>query len=69
MGSQKFPVEGPKYRSTVSATAEVSDVSDGFTSRITVNYGGAGFKLASIITSTNLPTLITGAVDAVNTLV
>lgn len=52
---------------TTSATAEVSEVSDGFTSRIVVNYGGAGFKLASIITSTNLPTLITGAVDAVNT--
>ena len=52
---------------TTSATAEVSEVSDGYTSRIVVNYGGAGFKLASIITSTNLPTLITGAVDAVNT--
>ena len=51
----------------VSATAEVSEVSDGFTSRIVVNYGGAGFKVASIITSTNLPTLITGAVDVVNT--
>ena len=54
---------------TTSATAEVSDVSDGFTDRIVVNYGGAGFKLASVITSSNTPgtTLLTGAVDGVNT--
>ena len=53
---------------SISSTAEVSEVSTGFTSRIVVNYGGAGFKLASLISSSNTPgdTLITGAVDAVN---
>ena len=52
-----------------SAAAEVEEISDGFTSRIVVDYGGAGFKTASIITSSNTPgsTLITGAVDIVNT--
>jgi len=54
---------------TTSATAEVETVSDGFTDRIVVNYGGAGFKLASTITSSNTPgtTLLIGAVDGVNT--
>ena len=54
---------------TTSATAEVQTVSDGFTDRIVVNYGGAGFKLASGITSSNTPgtTLLTGAVDGINT--
>lgn len=54
---------------TTTATAEVESVTDGFTSRIVVNYGGAGFKTASIITSSNTPgtTLLTGAVDAINT--
>ena len=54
---------------TTSATAEVETVSDGFTDRIVVNYGGAGFKLASGITSSNTPgqTLLTGAVDGINT--
>jgi len=52
----------------VSATAEVSSVSEGFTSRIIVNYGGAGFKVASIINSTNVfPSIVTGTVDVVNT--
>jgi len=51
------------------ASAEVESVTDGFTTRIVVDYGGAGFKLASIITSSNTPgsTIITGAVDGVNT--
>ena len=54
---------------TTPATAEVETVSDGFTDRIVVNYGGAGFKLASGITSSNTPgqTLLTGAVDGINT--
>jgi hypothetical protein len=54
---------------TTSATAEVEVVSEGFTDRIVVNYGGAGFKLASGITSSNTPgtTLLIGAVDEVNT--
>ena len=54
---------------TTIATAEVDSIYDGFTSRIVVNYGGAGFKTASLISSSNTPgsTLITGAVDAVNT--
>jgi hypothetical protein len=51
-----------------SATAEVQKVTDGFTSRIIVNYGGAGFKDASLIESTAAnTTIIIGAVDGVNT--
>jgi len=54
---------------TTSATAEVETISAGFTDRIVVNYGGAGFKLASGITSSNTPgtTLLIGAVDGINT--
>lgn len=49
------------------AKAEVNQVSTGFTSRIVVNFGGAGFGVASIIRSSNIgPFTITGAVDAVN---
>ena len=52
-----------------SATAEVESVTTGFTSRFVVNYGGAGFKNASIISSFGLPggALVTGAVDGINT--
>ena len=52
-----------------SATAEVESVTTGYTSRFVVNYGGAGFKNASIITSYGLPggAVITGAVDGINT--
>lgn len=51
----------------VDATAEVSQVSTGFTSYIVVNYGGAGFGISSVIRSSNIgSSLITGAVDAVN---
>ncbi len=53
---------------TTAATAEVETITDGFTDRIVVNYGGAGFKTASIIFSEpSVPGVITGAVDAVNT--
>ena len=54
---------------TTPATAEVETISAGFTDRIVVNYGGAGFKLASGITSSNTPgqTLLIGAVDGINT--
>jgi hypothetical protein len=53
---------------SVDATAVVSKISSGFTSRIVVNYGGAGFGTASIIRSSNIsPLEIVGAVDAVNT--
>lgn len=52
----------------VDATAEVSEISTGFTSRIVVDYGGAGFGIAGIIRSSNIGSAtITGAVDAVNT--
>jgi len=52
----------------VDATAEVSQVSSGFTSRIVVDFGGAGFGIAGIIRSSNIGSAtITGAVDAVNT--
>jgi hypothetical protein len=52
-----------------SATAEVESVTTGYTSRFVVNYGGAGFKNASIISSYGLPggAVITGAVDGINT--
>jgi hypothetical protein len=54
---------------TTAATAEVESITDGFTDRFIINYGGAGFKSASIISSeaSLLPGVITGAVDAVNT--
>jgi hypothetical protein len=53
---------------TTPATAEVETITDGFTDRFIINYGGAGFKTASIITSDpSVPGVITGAVDAVNT--
>ena len=39
-----------------AATAEVDEVTDGFTSRIVVSYGGAGFKDASLIESTTANT-------------
>ena len=52
---------------TSAATAEVESVTDGFTSRIVVNAGGAGFKIASLIQSNVSPIVITGSVDAVNT--
>jgi len=53
----------------ISATAEVEAITDGFSDRIVINYGGAGFKTASIIFSdpSLLPGIITGAVDAVDT--
>jgi hypothetical protein len=52
----------------VDATAEVSQVSAGFTSRIVVDFGGAGFGSAGIIRSSNIGSaVITGAVSAVNT--
>jgi hypothetical protein len=52
----------------VDATAEVFQVSTGFTSRIVVDFGGAGFGVAGIIRSSNIGSAtITGAVDAVNT--
>jgi hypothetical protein len=53
---------------SLDATASVSKVSSGFTSRIVVNFGGAGFGTASIIRSSNIsPLEIVGAVDVVNT--
>jgi hypothetical protein len=53
----------------VGATAEVESVTDGFSTGIVTIYGGAGFKVASLVESTSIPggTIITGAVDAVNT--
>ena len=52
----------------VDATAEVSSISTGFTSRIVVDFGGAGFGSASVIRSSNIGSaVITGAVDGVNT--
>lgn len=52
----------------VDATAEVSQISEGFTSRIVVDFGGAGFGIAGIIRSSNIgASTITGAVDAVDT--
>jgi hypothetical protein len=51
----------------VDATAEVSRISTGFTSRIVVDFGGAGFGSAGVIRSSNIGSaVITGAVDAVN---
>jgi hypothetical protein len=54
---------------TSVATAEVESVTAGVTNRIVVNYGGAGFHTASLITSSNTPgnSFLTGAVDGVDT--
>lgn len=52
---------------TTAATAEVESISDGFSTRLVVNKGGAGFKVASLIASNVDPIVITGSVDAVNT--
>ena len=54
---------------TSVATAEVESVTAGLTNRIVVNYGGAGFHTASLITSSNTPgnSFLTGAVDGVDT--
>ena len=54
---------------TTVATAEVESVTLGVTNRIVVNYGGAGFHTASLISSSNTPgnSFITGAVDGVDT--
>jgi hypothetical protein len=54
---------------TSVATAEVESVTLGVTNRIVVNYGGAGFHTASLISSSNTPgdSFITGAVDGVDT--
>ena len=54
---------------TTVATAEVESVTLGVTNRIVVNYGGAGFHTASLITSSNTPgnSFITGAIDGVDT--
>ena len=54
---------------TSVATAEVEAVTVGVTNRIVVNYGGAGFHTASLISSSNTPgdSFITGAIDAVDT--
>jgi len=55
--------------STSGATAEVETVSDGFTSNIVVAYGGSGFKVASLVESTNISgPIIVGAVASVNTI-
>lgn len=53
---------------TSIATAEVEAVTSGFTNRIAVTYGGAGFHTASIITRYDGATsTIIGAVDGVDT--
>jgi hypothetical protein len=54
---------------TSAATAEVESVTAGLTNRIVVNYGGAGFSTASLISSSNTPgnSFLTGAVDGVDT--
>ena len=54
---------------TSTATAEVESVTAGVTNRIVVNYGGAGFHTASLISSSNTPgnSFLTGAVDGVDT--
>ena len=54
---------------TTVATAEVESVTLGVTNRIVVNYGGAGFHTASLISSSNTPgdSFLTGAVDGVDT--
>lgn len=52
---------------TLPATAEVESVTDGYTSRLVINAGGSGFKIASLIQSNVSPVVITGSVDAVNT--
>ena len=54
---------------TSIATAEVESVTAGLTNRIVVNYGGAGFSVASLISSSNTPgnSFLTGAVDGVDT--
>jgi len=54
---------------TSVAAAEVEAVTAGVTNRIVVNYGGAGFHTASLISSSNTPgdSFITGAVDGVDT--
>jgi len=54
---------------TSVATAEVESVTAGLTNRIVVNYGGAGFHTASLISSSNTPgnSFLTGAIDGVDT--
>jgi hypothetical protein len=54
---------------TTVATAEVESVTAGLTNRIVVNYGGAGFHTASLISSSNTPgdSFLTGAIDGVDT--
>ena len=56
---------------SVPASAEVESVSSGFTSRIIVFYGGAGFKTASLVSGSNTTAggtrTVIGAVDSVNT--
>ena len=54
---------------TSAATAEVESVTAGLTNRIVVNYGGAGFSTASLISSSNTPgnSFLTGAIDGVDT--
>ena len=54
---------------TTVATAEVESVTLGVTNRIVVNYGGAGFHTASLISSSNTPgdSFLTGAIDGVDT--
>ena len=49
------------------ATAIVESISAGTINILTIKYGGAGFNIASIITSTGIaPLLTTGAVDGVD---
>ncbi len=49
------------------AIAEVETISSGFTNRIRVDYGGAGFKTASEFESEIPLTLIRGALDGIDT--
>ena len=52
---------------TTQATAKVSAVSAGAAAGMTVYYGGAGYNVASILTSTGTsPLTLTGAVDIVD---
>ena len=51
-----------------TATAQVEKVATGYSSRIEVDYGGAGFKNASLLAGVNIPnsTILTGAVNSIN---
>ena len=72
-GGSRYNVGDPVFvyggGASSSATALVDKISTGYITRLVVNYGGAGFKLTSLVNSygTIANTIFNGAIDGIDT--